>query len=283
MTNILDLAKLTAAAKADTNFTVTTSGGTFEREIPVAGAGFARLREYIELGIHDHGTAPHRKAKPLARFVFELSHKKHQMTFTKDEVEMTVPHTMDVTVPISQNESSDYIKIFNLMNWAQDKTHPLECLNQPLMINVTHNKSQDGKTTYANLWSGTPKDKSWSFAPPIIKADLTDPDAVDKNISKVIPALNKGDDSIKVFLWAHADEAQWNSLFIEGTRTVKGKEGEADKEVSKNWLQGKIKEAKNFAGSAAELVTQAGGELDDLPQEAVTDNESDEALAALGL
>ena len=283
-----NIAALTAAAKKDKNFTETSSGGSFERELPVEGIGFCRLREYIELGIHTHGKGAHAKDRPLARFVFELTHGNHQIKFEKDGKEQLTAHTMSVTVPISDNESADYIKIFNLLNWQGTYTHPMEALDMPMMCKINHSKSEDGKQTYANLWTGTPKDKSWQILPPVIEADLTVPGSVAKNIEAAIPGLCGGEESIKVFLWLHADQDQWDTLFIEGTKTIKGKDGAADKEESKNWLQAKIRGAKNFAGSPMEQILAAGGEdMGNLPtsDEEVAEGgeDTDAALKALGL
>ena len=287
---LVNIAALTKAAKADKNFTETSSGGSFERELPVVGVGFLRLREYIEMGIHSHGKAPHQKDRPLARFVFELTHKKHSMSFEKDGETITTQHVMSVTVPISDNESADYIKIFNLLNWNGTLTHPLEALDKPMMCKISHSESGEGdkKRSYANLWTGTPKDKNWQILPPVKEADPMDDASVAQDISAAIPPLSKGAESLKVFLWLHADQAQWDTLFIEGTRTVKGKGDAPDKEESKNYLQEKIKQAKNFAGSPIEQVLAAGGvDMSDLPttEEAVTDANSatDAALADLGL
>ncbi len=285
----VNIAALTQAAKKDQDFTKTSSGGSFERELPVEGIGFLRLREYIELGIHEHGRAPHAKDRPLARFVFELTHKKHQMEFEKDGEKVTAPHVMSVTLPISDNESADYIKIFNLLNWDGTLTHPLEALNRPMMCKINHSESGEGdkKRSYANLWTGTPKDKTWQILPPVKEADPMDDSSVAQDISAAIPQLAKGEESLKVFLWLHADQAQWDTLFIEGTRTVKDAKGN-EKEESKNYLQEKIKQAKNYAGSPIEQVLAADGEdMGNLPtsEEAVADSNkaTEDALADLGL
>lgn len=294
MTNpILNIQALATAAAKDKDFTKVSEGGSFERVLPIAGVGFIRLREYIELGIHPHGGVKFRKDKPLARFVFELTHKKHLQEFEKDGEKRFVPHTIAVTVPISDNASADYIKIFSALNWEQTATHPLQCIGKPLMCEVViSDNGLEGaeKREYVNLWKGVPKDKNWTIAPPIVKADPLDEDAKDKMIGDMIPKLIGGEESMKALLWAHCDEAQWNSIFIEGTRTEKGKDGAADKEVSKNWLQQKIMEAKNFPGSAAEQVCISGGQLDNLPtsKDEITKSvadvaETDAALAALGM
>lgn len=290
MTLPVNIAALAAQAAKETDYTQTTEGGSFERVLPEAGVAFVRLREYIEIGIHPHGRAPHTKDRPMARFVFELCHKKHQQEFEKDGEKFTIPHVIAIQVPISDNVSSDYIKIFSLLNYAGQYKHPLEALNQPMMCDVLHTdngKEGKDKVTYANIWKGTPKDKSYTLRPPIIEADPTDPSSTARDISANIPALSKGDESIKAFLWAYADQAQWDSLFIEGTRTVKGKDGKEDKEVSKNWLQEKIKEAKNFSGSPIDQILASGGELENLPtseEEVATNNQAtDDALSELGL
>lgn len=277
---------LQEAAKKDVDFTQTTEGGSFERVLPEAGQGFLRLREYVELGIHPHGSQQYRKDRPLARFVFELCHTKHLQTVGEGEDSKTFPHTMSITVPISNNESADYIKIFSLLNYSGLYTHPIEALNVPFRCEIVlsdNGEEGDKKVTYANLWKGTPKNKTWCIAPPVVDDPM---EQTTKDISAMIPALHGGEETLKAFLWNHADKSQWDSLFIEGTKTVKDKETKKEKEVSKNWIQEKIREAKNYPGSPVEQVVLSGDELADLPtspSEAVTDEDAADALATLGL
>ena len=278
----INLEALATAAIKDKDYTKTTEGGSFERKLPEAGVGYARLREYIELGIHTHGGGQFAKDRPMARFVFELCHKKHQQEFEKDGVKKYVPHTVAVTVPVSDNCSSDYIKIFNLLNWQGTYKHPMQALGQPMMCKVIisdNGKEGAEKREYVNLWTGTPKDKSWTFQPPVVVDPVSD---TSKDISAAIPQLAGGDESIKVFLWLHADMAQWDSLFIEGTKTVKDKEGK-EKEQSKNWIQDKIKSAKNYAGSPIEQLLATGGEDLDLTTDAPSNESTDDILSDLGI
>lgn len=285
MTLPINLEALATAAIKDKDYTQTTEGGSFERVLPEAGVGFVRLREYVELGIHQHGKGPHAKDRPMARFVFELCHQKHQQEFEKDGVKKSIPHVVAVTVPVSDNCSSDYIKIFNLLNWQGTYKHPMQALGQPMICDVIisdNGKEGAEKREYVNLWKGVPKDKSWTFRPPVREADPTDPSSTDKDISAAIPQLAGGDASIKVFLWLHADMAQWDSLFIEGTKTVKDKDGK-EKEQSKNWLQDKIKEAKNYAGSPIEQLLATGGEDLDLTTDVPDASDADDVLKDLGI
>lgn len=245
------------------DMTETSSGG--QRELPEEGRGLVRFSGYIELGIHSHGKT-HTKDKPMAMFEFTLTHKKHQIKVERDGKEITIPHMVRVTVPISNNEGSDYIKIFSALNHEQKAKHPIQLLNKPYLCRVVHSKSEDGKTTYCNLWKGTPKNKEWTFEPPLHE------DLDTGETKKVpVPPISEHAVGLRAFLWKNPLLEAWEDLFIEG-------EFEDDKgnKKSKNWIQEKIKSAKNFKGSALEEMLGGLGDGDDLPTGSDDDMTSDD-------
>lgn len=272
--------------KTQDDMTATSSGGSFVRELPIAKVGFGRLSGYVEVGIHEHGKAPHRKPKPLARFSITLLSKHHFFNIGKEETLKSVPHVMHLTLPISTNESSDYIKVFQAMNWDQKARHPIQLLNKPFKIAVTHTMNPETKKPqYANLWKGSVKDKIWSFSAPVIE----DPETGEKtSIANKVPPLPNGVADISAFLFSNPCQESFDSLFIEGTRDVKGKDGVV-RTVTKNFIQEQIMTALNFAGSEVEALIGGMGELPSLeePEAAVKETpvsgKSEEEAAAEAL
>lgn len=265
----------------------TTGGGDFEP--PVAKVGLARLSSYIEVGIHSKGKGAQAKDRPMSIWEFTLLSKHHTFESGEGENKKVHNHTIRLMLPISTNEGSDYIAVFSRVNYDQKAKHPIQCINKPVIVEIHHNE-YEGKT-YANLWSGSPKQKSWSIRGPFQENGLT---GDKKSIASQVPPLKNGLADVRAFLWGKPLQEAWDALFIEGES-----EDKDGKKKSKNWIQNMMKEAKNFPGSPLEAMLKEGGALDNLPDgddlagngitaDAVAEQEDntpdvDDALAALGL
>jgi len=88
---------------------------------------------------------------------------------------------------------------------------------------------------------------------------------------------------IRLLLWDTPTQEQWDSVFIDGDRTVKNDKGEEVTE-SKNWLQRDIvTNALNFAGSPLEQMLNGVGDLEmpgDKADEPATEPDTAAELAA---
>ncbi len=267
---------LIAGAVKAVDYTQESKGGSFEKELPEAGIGVCRLREYVELGLQDTASTAYPNKKPArkARFVFELTTPKHVRTIEKeDKSTINIPHLISIECVISASEKSNFIKLFRQLNWNGTITHPAQALGQPFLCEVVHawKKGDDKKVdkpSYANLQ----KDGMYTLAP----ARKVDPLA--GTIEELAVPELIGD--LRLFLWDNPTQETWDSLFIDGTYERDGKE------VSKNWMQEKIMGALDFETSA--LATLIGG-LEDLgktetsSEETTSPTDAPDPLAGLGV
>lgn len=151
-------------------------------------------------------------------------------------------------------------------------------LGEAFIVNIIHNKSKDGKRTYANI-----KDKSgvWKIGAPVKVDDEGETVPLKAPAATVEPRL---------LLWDSPTIEQWQSIYIDGTYTKK--EGDKEVEVSRNWIQNLAKSANNFEGSALQTMILAAvdGDLPDVDDEeeeledkAPEQEEDDDPLADLEL
>lgn len=236
-----------AALAASTEDQTESGPEGFTRELPPAGPTVARFIEYVELGVHAQ-KAYKGKAKPdvdQVRLVFELNSPKHVKEIEVDGGKRTVANLMILTLTKKLGEKASFKKLFNAMVYGREKIiHMAQMLGEGFIINIEHNTVGEGdeKKTYANMYS---EGKGWLIQAPRHVDPLTE---VITNIP-VPAAIN----AKRIFLFANPNKPTWDSLFIDGTRTVKDAAGK-ETEVSKNWLQEKIKSAKNFEGSPLNLM-----------------------------
>jgi len=245
----MDYSKLGQAAAKSDDLTVKRETA---RELPKEGMALLRLRDYIELGRHE-AKNPQHKPSLKVMLTFELSHPKHMIEIDGKKV----PSTITVRVNKTYSDKGKYIPLFNAMNrcFGKQYNHFVEMINKPMIAEIYHNKSEDGKTTYANL----DIDGSWSFK------EAAQIDAITETKTPVpVPEL---DGIPKVFLWeadGMSDEdilEMWESIYIEGTRT-----NEKNEEVSKNWIQESVMENIEWEGSTVQALTQEHVSLDE-PEE----------------
>lgn len=233
------------------------SGG-FDREVPPAGPTPARLIGYVEVG--------KRKQKPFqgkekpdadeVRLYFELNGKKHVREIEVGGVKKTVTNILTVKLAIKLDEKAGFFKLFKKMRYGRDSVkHMSKMLGEGFLVTVVHNKQvgKDGKEiVYANLKTD---DGEWMIGAPMYLADPLDPDS---STPLPVPAVTQ---NLRLLLWDKPSKMQWDSLFIDGSRTVKDDKGQ-ESEVSKNWLQEDIvQNAQNFEGSALQTLLGGLGDL----------------------
>lgn len=263
----MDFSKLGTAAAESDNMTVEKS---FEREVPAEGVALIRFKDYIELGRHESSNPTYKPALK-AILTFELHHPKHLIEIDGKKV----PQTMQVRLNKGTTAKSGFRKLFNIMKDAcgdDSIVHFVQMIGKPFLGRVYHNVVGEGKDKkiYANL------DKDGAYS-------LVAPQQVDALTEKVTPVpVPELDGTPTVFLWENesiSDEdvvTMWNSIFIEGTRTVEDPATKGTKEVSKNWIQETIMKNTEWEGSITQALTQEHVELDDL--DGVAEGEGGDAL-----
>ena len=254
MFNIQAAVAAAAAQSPDMNEAVKGGGG--ERQLPVEGLARLRLVSYIELGIHNDGPPGKEKDKELVYLCWELSGPKYPPIEMEDGKK--IPLTISQTLPLSLNEKANFYKLFKRLNHDGAATHFSQFLfsENGFLGTVVHNSSGEGneKRTYANLHGA----EGSTIKPPYIVTVDEDTGEEGQKLIKALPALS----APKCFLWNFATKEMWDSLFIDGTwDDQKDASGKVIKKgASKNWMQARIKEAKNFAGSPMAELLFAGGE-----------------------
>jgi len=233
-----------------------SGGGDFDYEPPAAGLTVGRLVEYVELGKQPQRPFKGRKKPPAddVRITFELTHPKHVKEVEVDGEKVKIPARISMTMQKSMHEKAKYAKLFDKMQRGRESIkHMAQMLDEAFTITVTHNKSADGKKTYANI---TDKDGSFLIGAPVQQ----DIETGETKKLKVPEAIGE----IRLFIFNAPTKESWDSLFIDGERSIKKEDG-TEEIQSKNFLQNKIKNAVNFPGSAVEqMLEDDGGELDDL-------------------
>lgn len=234
-----------------------------EFEIPAVGKTMARFIGYVEVGKRPQSFNGKEK-NPVreARLFFELNGAKHRKVIKVEEdgkeVERTVTNRVFTTLPIMTTDKANFAKLFRAMRNGRDSiTHMAQMLGEAFLITIVHNEVGEGdkKKVYANFKN----DNGWLIEPPAV----TDPisgETVNVPVPEPIQPL-------MLLLWDSPTKEQWDSIFIDGTRTVKDDKG-VETEVSRNWMQEDIiKNALDFEGSALNDLLHGLGELTLAPDE----------------
>lgn len=242
----------------------------FERELPKAGTALLRFRDYIELGKQKSNNP---KYKPAINCIltFELSHPKHLIEIDGKKV----PQKIDVRLNKGQTAKAQYRRLFNVMNDACGGGHKhfITMIGEAFLGEIFHKKSEKNGETYANL------DKDGAYS-------LKAPQSIDPISEEVTPIpVRELEKEPKVFLWENegvTDEQikeMWDSIYIEGTRTVTREvDGEkVEVEVTKNFLQETITEAVDWEGSRTQGVVTEYPSLDEEEEDAEEQEESTDA------
>lgn len=231
--------------------------GGFEYEVPPAGLTPARFVGYVEMGVR-HQKPYQGKEKPDAeevRLYFELNGPKHQREVDIDGEKKTFTNMISIKLRKKFSDRGDFTKLFRKMVYGRDSiTHMAAMLGQGFLIKVVHSeeeKPEAGKKprTFANMRDA---DGTFTIQAPRVEDPMTG-DVTDVPVPEAtVP--------IKLLLWDAPTQEQWDSIFIDGSRTVKDEKGN-ETEVSRNWLQEDIiANAVNFQGSP--LQSLLGGVAD---------------------
>lgn len=258
MTRELSIAELAALAADTDDQTETNVAGDYEREIIPEGPNFARFVEYIETGKHPQKPYQGKEKPPaeIIRLTFELLHpKKSIIEYEIDGVTKKRGQLITVRVKKSLSDKASFKKIFNAMTYGRDSIkHFAQMLGEPFLVNVFHNKSKDvaGKETiYANLNNS---EGVYSIGAP------KHSDPITQTVTDLAPHIPQPFAPVRIFLWNNPTKPTWDSLFIDGTREVKDKDGNVTHE-SKNWLQEQIMSALNYEGSALHTMLHGVADL----------------------
>lgn len=241
-----------AAAQTNMNEAVAGGGGL---ELPAFGPTRLRLISYIELGVHPDDYQGTVTNKEMVYLEFELSGPRHPPKGEGDS-KRTGPFTINFTLPKSQNEKSNFYKLFKRLNPEGKYTHFAQLLGHAFIGTVVHSTRGEGADakTYANL-----RDQDGlTIKPPFVMNPETDEMMTVKVAEPVSP--------LRCFLWDYADKEMWDSIYIDGRwDDKKDAKGVVTKEgISKNYFQMLIAKAVNFAGSPAGNLVAAGGQEVDL-------------------
>ena len=224
----------------------------FEYQIPPAGATPARFVGYVETGKRPQEYQGKAKAPALeAMLFFELNGPKHRNEVDTDDGKKVFTNRIRVNLTVKTGDKAAFGKLFRAMRYGRENiTHMAQMLGEGFLVTVVHNKVGEGdkERTYANIRDA---DGVWKIGEPIL-VDPLDPDNVRK-----IPVPEATQDFM-LLLWDNPTKEQWDSIFIDGTRTVKDKDGN-EKEVSKNWMQEEVLKAVDIENSAlADLLAGLG-------------------------
>jgi hypothetical protein len=269
MTN--KFAAAAAAVAAHTNMTEAQKGGDYTP--PAAGPCRLRLVGYVETGKHDSTYQGVTKEKPEARFFFEVSGPKHPAR--EHEGKKYPAAVIEVKLDISRNEKAKFFKLFQLLNYKGTATHPAQLLGEPFKGTILHREwsSPSGaKGVALELWDKATA--SWKIEPP----RRLDEDTGEFHPIEVAAALTP----LKCFLWDNPDMEQWASIFIDGEYAAEeAKDGKAARPAkSKNVVQNRIKQAKNYSGSPIDILLGTGGKGLDLDVGNDEESEGSEATTS---
>lgn len=253
----IDIKKLAALAAETEDQTVAPAGGDFVYEIPVAGVTVGRFIQYIELGKQPQKPFQG-KDKPPAEEVhltFELLHPKKNIHTYQDAEGNDKVRTDKITLKLAKKlgDKASYKKLFDKMRYGRDIKHMAQMLGEGFIITIIHNAdAKDEKKIYANIRDDAGE---WLIRPPF-QIDPIEGTKTNVPIGEPISDL-------KIFLFENPDQEQWDSIFVDGSKTVKDAAGK-ETEQSRNWFQEKIMSATNYKGSPLHQML-GGVELSELP------------------
>lgn len=246
-----------AAAAAGADQTKAQAGGG-DYTPPAAGPALVRLVGYVELGMQAGTFQGKPTLKEKVQLIFELVGKRHPPHVSADGQTKT-PMLIVVEESLSLNEKANFFKLFQRLNYRQDKQHMVQLVGEGFKAEVIHDKWTDkaGKERVSAVLKGP---GGYTLAPP----RKEDEDSETGWVDVAVPAALS---SPRVFLWNHADMQQWGSLFIDGEYPErKNDKGEVTAPArSKNVYQNKIKQAKNFPGSPIYNLLAVAGQSLDIP------------------
>lgn len=237
------------------------------------GLTVGRFVEYIELGLQPNRPYKGQAKDPTrqVRLVFELlSPAKNIREVEFDGVKKTVADRVAVTCGIASGEKSKFQKLFSKMRVGHPEVqHMAQLLGEAFLITIRHEAYKDaaGNDKIAVKMDTDSGDFQIQEA---VQTDAISGVRTPVNVPAAVSPL-------KLFLFDQPTKAHWDSLFVDGSRTVKDDKGQ-DTQVSNNWMQEKIRAALNFSGSSLELLL-TGDALETL-EDLIAEPEAEEPLTA---
>lgn len=231
------------AAAVGEDMTEAVVGGS-AKPLPI-GNFFGRLVEVVELGQHpqkDFKTKAFKGNANEIHLAFALWGTGKNATTGEPETIHNDDGSPRIFAPfpmtMSRNDGSKAFKLFQKLNWKNDKTNFAQLLNTPFIIPFTlQDKSKTDKTQVVKPYFD-------GILPPLDPINQTPYNVPEFPVEQ-----------LKLFLWDFPNKAMWDSLYIEGEWAAKdGKPAE-----SKNKLQNQIMSAVNFQGSPLQLLLSGGG------------------------
>lgn len=264
------------AAEQGKDMTKGTTGGGGDYTPPAAGPARARLVGYIEIGKHEKKFKGVPKTNERALLMFELSGPNHQPVVGDDGTKY--PQRITIDEKVSLNEKANFFKLFQRMNYRGQAVHMAQLLGESFKVSVVHRKYAkvgDKPDAPTGIAAELRDDAGYTIHKPYFEVRDSEGNETGEwkelNVDKAISPL-------RCFLWDHADMDQWNSLFIDGKYDDRKNEktGEVTPGKSKNVLQARVMQAKNFKGSPIEALLKNNGQKLDIPDVDVPHSSDDD-------
>lgn len=221
-----------------------TNGGAFLIE---EGRCPARLIGYIELGKHEQGEYNGTVRDPATevQLVFECFGKNSRQIEVDGKKVTAGSIFRPYTMTKSLSSKSNFYKLFMQMDNGRGHGNLAEMLDEVFLLDIEHAETK-AKRKYAKLKS---------ISSPIIEEyDELGNVTGTRNIGDKVPPAQSPH---QLLLLKEPTMDQWDSIFIEGTykKKVKGEDGkETEVEVSKNFIQEKVKSALDWEGSPMQAL-----------------------------
>ena len=232
--------------EVETDHSKVSQGGP---RLPAEGKSPARLVGYVELGKHPQPDYAGKAKNPEVevQLTFECFGPKNVDEIEVDGKKKTVGRIIrPLPMTLKLNERAKFYQQFKNMDYGRGLDHMSKMLNDVFMVTIEHAKSNKG-TEYAKLTK--------IESPLLEKLDNGVPTGDLVDVSPKIPPASYG---LQLFVLEKPTFEQWASIEIEGTYTRKTKNEETgeevEEEVSKNFLQEKIKAALDWEGSPMQTL-----------------------------
>lgn len=255
------------AEHTDMNEAVAGGGGDYVP--PAVGLTWLRFTGYVEHGVHEEEYEGKVKKVEKVWMRFQLFGPNHPVR------EDGTPHEISFNVTKSQNEKSNFYKLFKRMNYDGAAKHMAQLLGKAFLGEVFPAKKAEDKRTYLRGPDG------FSIRSPHVQDPMT-------GEMRTIPCPEPVG-KILCFLWtANAKylKGMWDDIHIDGKwDDQKDDAGNVIKEGrSKNYHQDRIKSATNFQGSPiAEVLFGQGAEVIQIEEAAKPERKEADVQAGVDL
>lgn len=219
-----------------------------ERQLPPAGSAIAVLVSAIDLGKHPKNY--NGKITQTNKIVLQFELQGKNYAINDSEGNYIGQHIVSEYLWKGTTNNARFVKLVKKLGAFWKRDHVAKLIGCYWRTTISHRVVPDAA-------GGTPKTYV-SMRDSAGETILQDPvkydeDGAVEGVIKVQPSEHR---QYRLFLWDTPNQQQWDSLFIDGTRTDKD-----GVEHSKNWIQDTIRKATNFNGSPIFLLT-GGVQLD---------------------